>query len=46
MWYDEWRYKMEIFGWLLLIWTIGVFPIVGVVIGILLLLWEAIFKKI
>lgn len=29
---------MAVFGWLLLIWIIGVFPPVGVIIGILALI--------
>lgn len=33
---------MEVFGWLLLIWIVGLFPPVGVVIGIVVLLVSAI----
>lgn len=33
---------MEVFGWLLLIWIVGIFPPVGVVIGIVALLGSAI----
>ena len=29
---------MAVFGWLLLIWIIGIFPLVGVIIGILALI--------
>ena len=30
---------MGVFGWLLLIWIVGVFPPIGVIIGILALIW-------
>lgn len=33
---------MEVFGWLLLIWIVGIFPPVGVVIGIVILLGSVI----
>lgn len=33
---------MAVFGWLLLIWIVGVFPPVGIAIVLLMLLWEAI----
>ena len=35
---------MEVFGWLLLIWIVGVFPPVGVIIGVLVLLWTVLTK--
>lgn len=31
---------MAVFGWLLVIWIVGVFPPVGVIIGILALIWS------
>ena len=31
---------MAVFGWLLLIWIVGVFPPLGVIIGILALIWS------
>ena len=30
---------MEVFGYLLLIWIVGVFPPVGVAIGIIAIIW-------
>ena len=30
---------MAVFGWLLLIWIIGIFPPIGVIIGISALIW-------
>ena len=33
------RDTVGVFGWLLLIWIVGVFPPVGVIIGILALIW-------
>ena len=33
---------MGVFGWLILIWIVAIFPPVGVVIGILALIWAAI----
>lgn len=35
---------MQIFGWLVLIWIVGVFPPVGVIIGILALIWGVLTK--
>lgn len=35
---------MRVFGWLVLIWIVGVFPPVGVIIGILALIWGVLTK--
>ncbi len=36
---------MEVFGWLLLIWIVGICPPVGVVIGILALIGNMFTRK-
>lgn len=36
---------MEVFGWLLLIWIVGICPPIGVVIGILALLSNMFTRK-
>ena len=35
---------MGVFGWLLLIWIVGVFPPIGVIIGIIAIIWEILTK--
>ena len=32
---------MEVFGWLLLIWIVGICPPIGVAIGVVALIWGA-----